>query len=51
MCIICLEFQKYRDIADARLMLLRARVEPNDIDKAHLDEIEVALDEVEKQGG
>jgi hypothetical protein len=48
MCIICLEYQKYRDIADARLMLLRARGEPNDIDKSHLKEIEVQLDSDEK---
>jgi len=44
MCIICLEFQKYRDFADARQMLQKARREPNSIDKAHLDEVESALD-------
>jgi hypothetical protein len=29
-------------------MVLRARVEPNDIEKSHLDDIEMALDEEEK---
>jgi hypothetical protein len=48
MCIICLEYQKHRDIADARVMLLRARGEPNNIDKSHLKEIEVQLDSDEK---
>ena len=47
MCIICLEFQKYRDIADARQMLYKARGEPSNIDEAHLDEVENALDQAE----
>ena len=32
-CIICLEFQKSRDIADARLMLKNARREPKSVDQ------------------
>lgn len=43
MCIICLEFQKYRDFADARRMVEAARREPNNIDPAHLNEVEEVL--------
>jgi hypothetical protein len=44
MCIICLEYQKFRDLADARQMLWKARREPNNIEQAHLDEVETLLD-------
>lgn len=49
MCIICLEFQKYRDIADARQMLMKARREPNSIEQSHLDEVEIALEAEENK--
>jgi hypothetical protein len=46
MCIICLEFQRTKDLADARLMLANARREPGAIDRKHLDQVEKELDEV-----
>lgn len=46
MCIICLEFQRTKDLADARLMLANARREPGAIDRKHLDQVERQLDEV-----
>lgn len=47
MCIICDDFRKRRDLADARRMLLAARREPKSIDRAHLDKVEKDLDEYE----
>jgi hypothetical protein len=47
-CIICLEFQKSRDIADARLMLKNARREPKSVDQEHLDQVERDLDAAEE---
>jgi hypothetical protein len=49
MCIICLEFQKHRDFADARRMINAARKEPNSIDADHLDRVEKELNEEEKK--
>ena len=49
MCIICLEFQKSRDIADARLMLRNARREPKSVDQEHLDQVERDLDAAEEK--
>jgi hypothetical protein len=46
MCIICLEFQRTKDLADARFMLANARREPGAIDRKHLDQVEKELDEV-----
>jgi type II secretory pathway pseudopilin PulG len=46
-CLICDEFRKRRDLADARRMLLAARREPRSIDRAHLDKLERDLDEYE----
>jgi hypothetical protein len=43
MCIICLEYQRSKDLADARRMLAAARREPTSIDAAHLDEVESRL--------
>lgn len=43
MCIICLEFQKHRDFADARRMLDAARREPGSIDPQHLNSVEETL--------
>lgn len=40
MCIICLQFQRTKDLADARRMLAAARREPMSIDSRHLDEVE-----------
>lgn len=48
MCIICLEFQRTKNIFDAREMLASARREPNSIDDAHLKEIEEALAKAEQ---
>ena len=43
MCIICIEFQRSRDLADARRMLDAARREPVAIGRDHLDEVERTL--------
>lgn len=40
MCVICLQFQRDKDIADAQRMLAFARREPGAIDKKHLDQVE-----------
>jgi hypothetical protein len=45
MCIICLEFQRTKDLADARRMLAFARREPQAIDREHLDDVEKSLAE------
>jgi hypothetical protein len=47
MCVICLQFQKDRDFADARRMIMAARREPNSIDEKHLEEIEQELEQAE----
>jgi len=47
MCVICLQFQRDRDIADARRMILAARREPNSIDEKHLAELEQELEKEE----
>ena len=44
MCIICLEFQRTKNLFDAREMLASARREPNSISDEHLKEVEEALD-------
>jgi hypothetical protein len=49
MCIICVEFQKNRDLADARRMLASARREPKSIDAAHLDQVQRDLDLAEAE--
>ena len=43
MCIICLEFQRSRDLFDAQQMLAAARREPSSIDPRHLEEVERQL--------
>jgi hypothetical protein len=50
MCIICLEFQRTKDLADAQRMLAAARREPTSIDQRHLDEVERRLAEEAKDG-
>lgn len=47
MCIICIEFQRSRDLADARAMLAAARREPTAIDPEHLSEVEKDLAEAQ----
>ncbi len=49
MCVICLQFQKDRDFADARRMIMAARREPNSIDEKHLEEIEHELEQAETE--
>lgn len=46
MCIICLEFQRTKDLADARLMVANARREPGAIDRKHLEEVEAELEKL-----
>lgn len=48
MCIICIEFERNKDLADAKLMLQNARREPGAIDRKHLEEVEAKLNEVAK---
>jgi hypothetical protein len=43
MCIICIEFQKFNDLEDARRMIEAARREPSSIDPKHLDAVEEKL--------
>jgi hypothetical protein len=43
MCVICLEFQRSKDLSDARRMLAAARREPTSIEPRHLDEVERLL--------
>ena len=47
MCIICVEFQRTRDLADARRMLQSARREPKSVDPDHLRTVERELDAFE----
>jgi len=49
MCIICIEFQKHRDLADARRMLESARREPKSIDPDHLAEVQRDIDLAEAE--
>jgi hypothetical protein len=49
MCIICLEYQRSKDLMDARKMLAGARREPTSIPAAHLDEVERELDRAEDE--
>ncbi len=49
MCIICLEFQRTKDLADARRMLQSARREPRAIPSEHLDEVERDLSRAEAE--
>jgi hypothetical protein len=51
MCVICLEFQRSKDLADARQMLAAARREPNTIPSSHLDEVEQQLAKAGKDEG
>lgn len=46
MCIICIQFERDKDLNDARLMLQNARREPGAIDRQHLDEVEAKLEEL-----
>lgn len=50
MCIICLEFQRTKDLVDARRMLAAARREPQSVPPGHLSDVERQLDEAERQG-
>lgn len=43
MCLICLEFNKYRDIRDAEMMIEAARREADIIPEEHLLKIELEL--------
>ena len=45
MCIICLEFQRSKDLVDAERMLAAARREPSSIPPEHLDVVQKELDE------
>lgn len=49
MCIICLEFQRNKDLSDARRMLGAARREPTAIPVQHLDEVERVLKRAEDE--
>jgi hypothetical protein len=49
MCIICLEFQRNKDLNDARRMLASARREPTAIPEAHLDQVERELQKAEDE--
>lgn len=44
MCIICLEFNKTRDIRDARIMIEAARREVDVIPEEHLKKVEKELE-------
>ena len=48
MCVICLEWQRTKDLADAQRMLAAARREPTAIPREHLDEVERTLRKAEK---
>jgi len=50
MCIICLEFQRNKDLLDARRMVASARREPTAIPETHLDEVERELNRAEDAG-
>ena len=49
MCIICIEFQRSKDLADAQRMLAAARREPSTITSEHLDEVQSKLDAASQQ--
>ena len=40
MCVICLEYQRSKDLSDAKRMLAAARREPTSIPSDHLDQVE-----------
>ena len=44
MCIICLEFNKHRDLVDAHRMVEAARREADSISPEHLREVEKELE-------
>jgi hypothetical protein len=48
MCIICLEFNKNRDLNDARMMIEAARREVNTIPEDHLKKVEEELQKMFK---
>lgn len=48
MCVICLQFQKDKDLSDARQMLAAARRETTAIPAEHLDAVEGELAKWEK---
>ena len=48
MCIICVEWQRSKDLTDAQRMLAAARREPTAIDREHLDEVERTLQDAAK---
>jgi hypothetical protein len=43
-----LEFQRTKDLSDARRMLDAARREPTAIDQGHLDEVEKTLEKAQQ---
>ena len=49
MCIICIEFQRSKDLVDAQRMLAAARREPTTISREHLDKVEQDLAAASKQ--
>lgn len=51
MCIICLEYQRTKDLTDARRMIAAARREPSSVDPDHLNEVERRLNDAEAAGG
>lgn len=46
MCVICLEFNRRKDIFDALDMVVAAGMEPNSIDKRHLTEVRKELEKM-----
>ena len=49
MCIICIEFNKYRDIRDAAMMIKAARREATVIPEEHLVELERQLADMDEE--
>jgi hypothetical protein len=49
MCIICIEFNKYRDIRDAAMMIKAARRETTIIPEEHLVELERQLADMDEE--
>lgn len=50
MCIICVEFNKNKDLEDARRMLEAARRESHTISEKHLEKIEDELKQMNQDG-
>ncbi len=48
MCIICVQFNKNRDIRDAEVMIEAARREADIVPEEHLAKIELALREMDE---